>query len=519
MIINPTSRNRSVNTLQSQLTSNTRHLLRYLTVITLMFTSGCAVGPDFLRPVAPKVDNFTPEALPIQTTSAEIAGGEAQRFRSDSDVPDQWWTLFHSPALNSLIEKALKANPNLQAAEAALRQAQENVYAQQGAYYPSVEANFSLSRQQVAKEIQSPLNSQSTLFNLHTAQVLVSYSPDVFGLNKRQVESLKAQTDYQRFQLEAAHLTLSSNIVVAAVQEASLREQIKVTEALVKLESEQLDLLHRQVELGAVAEAAVVAQAATLAQTQATLPPLHKQLALQRDQLIVLAGDYPSNDLPEKFELSDLHLPVDLPVSLPSKLVEQRPDVRAAEEQLHAASAQVGVAQANRLPQFTLSAAYGFAGTTLGNLFSSANNFWSLAGGVTQPIFEGGILKHRKLAAEAAYDQAAAQYRATVLAAFQNVADSLRALEYDADIVKATLAAEQASKQSLDIAKRQLELGDISYFSILTTEQTYQQSVLNLQQALASRYSDTAALFQSLGGGWWNRADGVVKNITNSPPL
>lgn len=503
------------NALWSQPTGTFGRFYRCLPMAALLLTAGCAVGPDFLRPTTPKVEGYTSEPLPAQTISAGVAGGEAQRFKQDSDVPAQWWTLFHSPALNTLIEKALKANPNLQAAEAALRQAQENVYAQQGAYYPSVQASFAPTRQKVAKEIQSPLNSQQTLFNLHTAQVTVAYSPDVFGLNQRQVESLKAQTDFQRFQLEAAYLTISSNVVVAAVQEASLRAQIKATEELVKFESEQLDLLHRQFELGAIAEAAVVAQEATLAQTQATLPPLQKLLALQRDLLTVLSGDFPNNELHEKFELSALQLPLDLPVSLPSHLVEQRPDVRAAEEQLHAASAQIGVAQANMLPQFTLDAAFGFSGTSMAHLFSSANNFWSLAGGVTQPIFEGGMLRHRKLAAEAAYDQAAALYRATVIAAFQNVADTLRALEYDAETVKAALAAEQATKQSLSIARRQVELGDISYFALLSTEQAYQQSVLNLQQALATRYADTAALFQALGGGWWNRNDIVAGSAAN----
>ncbi len=483
------------------------HFLLAVCLIAAFSLTGCTSGPDFLRPNAPKVESYTLEPLPSETASAGVVGGEAQRFIQGADVPAQWWELFHSPELNALIEKALKVNPTIEAAQAALRQANENVYAQQGAYYPNVQANISSTRQQVAKEIQSPLNSQSNLFYLHSAQVTVAYSPDVFGFNQRQVESLKAQAEYQHFQLEAAQLTLSSNIVVAAVQEASLREQIKVTESLVALENEQLDLLHRQFELGAVAEAAVISQEALLAQVQTNLPALKKQLALQRDLLTSLAGEYPGNEIVQTFDLSKLQLPQEIPLSLPSKLVEQRPDVRAAEEQLHAASAQIGVAQANRLPQFTLSAAYGFSGTAISNLLNPGNNFWLLAGSVAQPVFDGGILKHRKQAAEAAYDQAAAQYKATVITAFQNVADALRALEYDADTVKATLAAERATKQTMDIARRQVELGDISYFALLTTEQAYQQSVLNLQQALASRYSDTAALFQALGGGWWHQGD------------
>jgi NodT family efflux transporter outer membrane factor (OMF) lipoprotein len=426
--------------------------------------------------------------------------------------------------LNSLIEQALKNNPSLQQAEAALRVAQETVYAQQGAYYPSVSANFTPTRQKEALgSVSSSAASGASLFNLHTAQLNVSYTADVFGGNRRQVESLQAQSDSQRFQLEAAYLTLTSNVVAAAVQEASLRAQIAAANTMIKVEQEQLNLFRRQLELGAVAEANVLAQVAALAQTQALLPPLQKQLAQQRDLLTALAGGFPGdvssnvsgnassnashNAAPEQFELSMLQLPQDLPVSLPSKLVEQRPDVRSAEEQLHAASALVGVAKANMLPQFTLSAAGGSMATQIGQLFKSGNGFWTLAGGITQPLFEGGALLHKKRAAEAAYDEAAAQYRGTVIAAFQNVADTLQALQFDADGLQAAVIAERAAADSLAIARRQVELGDIGYVSLLAAEQAYQQAVLTLVQAQANRYADTAALFQALGGGWWNRDD------------
>jgi NodT family efflux transporter outer membrane factor (OMF) lipoprotein len=299
-------------------------------------------------------------------------------------------------------------------------------------------------------------------------------------------------------------------VVAAAVQEASLRAQIAATEAMVKIEQEQLDLFRRQLALGAVPEANVVAQVAALAQTKALLPPLQKQLAQQRDLLAALAGRYPSDAAPEQFELAALQLPQELPLTLPSKLIEQRPDVRSAEEQLHAASAQIGVAKANMLPQFTLSADGGSMASVVSQLFKSGNGFWTVAGGITQPLFQGGTLLHKKRAAEAAYDEAAAQYRSTVLAAFQNVADTLQALQSDADALQAAAVAERATADSLAIAKRQVELGDIGYVALLASEQAYQQALTNLVQAQANRYTDTAALFQAVGGGWWNRTELAV---------
>ncbi|PRC91957.1 efflux transporter outer membrane subunit [Solimicrobium silvestre] len=478
----------------------------------LLLLSGCAVGPDFTRPAAPAVNGYTQEPLATKTVSAPVAGGEAQYFASAEHIPQQWWTLFQSPALNKLIEQALKNNPNLQQAEAALRVAQETVYAQQGAYYPSVSANFTPTRQKEAlNSVSSSAASGASLFNLHTAQLNVSYTADVFGNNRRQVENLQAQADSQRFLREAAYLTLTSNVVTAAVQEASLRAQISATNAMIKIEQEQLDLFQRQFELGAVAQANVVAQVATLAQTKAMLPPLQKQLAQQRDLLAALVGGFPGDPMPETFELSMLQLPRKLPVSLPSQLVQQRPDVRSAEEQLHAASALVGVAQSNMLPQFTLSASGGSMSTQISQLFSPGNSFWTLVGGITQPLFDGGTLLHKKRAAEAAYDEAAAQYRSTVISAFQNVADTLQALQFDADGLQTALIAERAAAESLAIARRQVELGDIGYVTLLAAEQSYQLSVLTLVQAQANRYADTAALFQAMGGGWWNQADNVAR--------
>jgi NodT family efflux transporter outer membrane factor (OMF) lipoprotein len=465
--------------------------------------SGCMVGPDFQRPAPPDVEGYTTEPLAEHTASAAVAGGAPQNFLADKDIPGEWWALFHSRPLNDLVEEALKANPDLDAAHAALRQAKENVYAEQGSLYPEVDASLSVSRQKISK---APAG-ESLTYSLFNASVPVSYTPDVFGGTRRQIESLEAQAENQRFQLEAAYLTVTSNVVTAAIQDASLRAQIAATEDIIRAESQQLDVLRQQFALGGVSKSDVLSQEATLRQAQATLPPLQKQLAQNRNLLTALAGRFPSRDRGEIFQLADLTLPEDLPVSLPSKLVEQRPDVQAAEATMHSTSAEIGVARANQFPQFTLSADVGTAATQVGSLATPGTAAWSVAATVLQPLFDAGTRLHRKRAAVAAYDEAAAQYRSTVLTAFQNVADTLRALQSDADALKAQVAAERSAADSLAIARQQFKVGAISYPSLLNAQETYLRTRISLVQAQATRYADTAALFQALGGGWWNRAD------------
>jgi NodT family efflux transporter outer membrane factor (OMF) lipoprotein len=486
-----------------------RGLSHVLLLTIALLPAACAVGPDFERPAAPDVEGYAPGPLSAKTTSADVAGGEEQRFVQSLDIPGQWWTLYRSQPLNALIEQALKNNPTLPAAEAVLRQAWENVYAAEGAFFPTAVAGFSPSRNKTATGVVfTSASSGKPWFTLHTAQVVVTYAPDVFGGTRREVESLMATAEFQRFQLEAAYLTLTSNVVAAAVQEASLRGQISATEEIIKIETQALDILRKQLELGQVAGAEVAAVEATLAQAQATLPPLQKQLALQRDLVTALIGRLPSQEPAEKFELASLQLPQELPVSLPSKLVEQRPDIQSAEAQLHAASAQIGVAVAAQLPQFTLTGNAGTTANQIGQLFTTPGTaFWTVAGNVAQTIFDAGTLLHKKRAADAIFDQTAAMYRSTVITAFQNVADALHAVQSDAETLKAAVAAERAAFKSLEIARRQLQLGAISYLGLLTAENTYQTALVALVQARAARYADTAALFQALGGGWWNRED------------
>ena len=486
-------------------------------IFILSLVSGCAVGPNFHRPAPPAVDGYMPQPLSAATATTNVSGGEEQRFVMDMMIPKKWWELFQSQPLNALIEKALKVNPSIDAAKAALRQAQENVAAQSGLYYPSVQAGYSVSRAKDSGVLSPVLSSGQQPYTLHTAQVNVGFVPDVFGGNRRQVESLQAQADFQRFQLEAAYLALTANVVAAAIQESSLRAQIAATEGIVKIETDMLGQLRKQFEVGYAAGPDVAAQEAALAQVQQTLPPLRKQLAQNRDLLIALAGRFPDKDLDETFELKALSLPQDLPVSLPSKLVEQRPDVRAAEEQLHSANAQVGVAVAAMLPNITLNADLGYTSTAISHLFTPGTSFWSLAANLTQPIFQGGTLLHKKRAAEAGLVEAEAQYRSTVITAFQNVADTLHALESDAEALKAAAAFEGAAKRSLDLVRKQFEVGYINYLALLSAEQVYQQAEINLVQAKTSRFVDTAALFMALGGGWWNDLEPASSTPSGAP--
>ncbi len=492
-----------------------RKMMRYrkplvtalLSLAASALLANCAVGPDFEKPAAPQVDLYTQKALPVTSGAIDVAGGEPQHFVAGQDIPGAWWEVFRSKPLNALIERSLKANPDIKAAQAALTVARENVLVQEGAYYPEVAGSFAAATQKTSAEISPTPSSGALYFNLYTPQVSVSYVPDVFGLNRRSVESLEAQAEQARFALAATHITLSANVVAAAIQEASLREQIAAAHRLVAINTDMLQILRDQFAKGYVGRLDVAAQESQLAQIAATLPPLLKQLAQQRDLLAALSGGFPGHGVPEQFELSSLQLPHDLPLSLPSRLVEQRPDVRQAEENLRAASAQIGIAVANRLPNITLAANAGTVALTAGQIFAGGAGFWTLAGAVTQPIFDGGALLHRERAARAAYTQAAEQYRSTVVTAFQNVADTLNALEQDADALTAAAAARDAAKISFDLTARQLKAGYTGNLALLNAEQTYQQAVISLIQARANRYADTAALFQALGGGWWNRKD------------
>jgi len=482
--------------------------------VTVTLLAGCTVGPEFHRPAAPALPSYARPSLAATTAAAAVTGGAAQRFVPDQELAAQWWTRFESLPLNALMEKALQASPTLVAAQAALRQALELVAAQRGAYYPTIQASYSPSRAKTSAVLSPTLSSNELLYDFHTAQATLSWMPDIFGGNRRQVEALIGTAEAQRFQLEAAYLILTTNLASAAIQEASVRGQLAATQEIIAISTQSLELTRRRYALGDVAQLDVAAQEAALAQVQLTLPPLQKQLEQTRDLLTALAGRFPSEPLTETFELAGLQLPEELPVGLPATLVAHRPDVRVAEAQLHAASAQIGVAIAARLPQITLTATYGGASTAFTQMFANGNPFWSLVGTVMQTVFAGGALLHKQRAAEAAFAQAAAQYRSTVLSAFQTVADALYALHADAATLQAAVAAEQAAKKSLDLTLMAQQLGAVNFLAVLSAQQTYRQALLTRVQAQEARLADTMALIQALESGWWNRQE----RETTPPP-
>ena len=480
-----------------------------------MLLTSCAVGPDFRVPAAPEVTRYTTEPLAPRTSSTDAPTGQPQRFVAGRDIPQDWWALLRSPKLNALIAQSLKNNPTLQSAIATLRAAKESVYAQEGKFFPFVQYDFNPTRQQTAAVI-SPVTSfvpAPNPFNLYTNQVLVSYTFDVWGLNRRTVESLKALADDQAFQVEAAYLTLSSSVALAAINEASLRGQIDATVEIIRINRKMLDILKQQFNTGYASRVDVALQEAALAQEEATLPPLRKALQQNRDLLSALAGVYTSQEPAETFKLADLQLPIDLPVSLPSQMIEQRPDVRAANQTLHSASALIGVATANMLPNFTINANAGYMNTVLTGLLLPSNTFWVLAGNATQTVFDAGTLLHTLRGTQATYDAAAWSYKSTVVGAVQNVTDSLRAIQNDADGLKAARDFERAAEISFDLSQQQMQTGYANILILLAAQQTYLQAIIQVVQARAARLSDTVALFTALGGGWWNRVQQPTEKI------
>ena len=476
--------------------------------------SACAVGPDFHAPEAPKVADaghpYTAAPLPAMAASNASPAYVAQHFVDGKDVSATWWEAFQSPALNALVQSALQHSPTVLAAQATLRQAEENYRADYGSkVFPSVGADLQAGRTRYAVAQGAGVPAGST-GNLFSAGLDLSYTLDIVGGNRRELEGVRAAIDYQRFQVEATWLSLTSSVVATAIQEASLRAQLKVTRDVVDNDNKSLKVIDAQVRLGALARGALLQQQTLIAQQQAQIPPLEKALAQTRHQLAVLAGRLPGDDGLPSFDIDALVLPRELPISVPSALVRQRPDVRSAEAQLHEASAQIGVATAALYPQITLSAGLDRQSFKIDKLFDTGTTGWSLAAGLVQPLFNGGALQAKKRAAVAAYDAAQAQYQSTVLNAFLNVANALRAIDTDADAVTANADAERLANEALGLVQRQYQLGAVSYLASLDAQRTYLSTRVALVQARAARFTDTAALFQALGGGWWNAPDAVA---------
>jgi NodT family efflux transporter outer membrane factor (OMF) lipoprotein len=479
--------------------SGARLLLQGLLVAPML--ASCALGPDFTPPELPPVAGYLP-AHERPPGRIYVPGG---------DIPARWWEVFRSRHLNDLVELGIAHNADLQAAEAAVRVAQASALAQRGSLFPQVAANWNTTRQRQPLATVTPTAAtNASVFSLHTAQVTVAYTLDVWGGTRRQIESLEAQAEALAFQREGVYLTLASNIALAAIQEASFRGQIAATRRLISAQTRLLEILRRQQSLGQIALPDVLVQETAAAQARLLLPPLERQLDQQRHLLAVLTGRFPSEAEEAIFQLGSFQLPRRLPLSLPADLVCQRPDVRAAEANVHAANAQIGVAIANRLPQITLTSNDGSTALAVSKLFAPGTNFWLVAGNAVQPIFDGGTLRYKQQGAEEAWVQSVAQYRSTVLVAFQNVADVLRALQADDRALSAAVAAERAAARSFDLVRRQLDQGQVSLPILLSAQQAYLQTSLARVQAEAARLSDIVALFQALGGGWWNRWEATV---------
>ena len=472
--------------------------------VCAMAVSGCAVGPDFHRPSPPAGQAYR-SPPPSEGQGAEPSGAEPQALVFGGELSNRWWTLFHSPALDALEDQALKANPDLAAAEASLRQAHQLYLAQKGALAPTVDLPGQALREKDSAALSPTLAQPVPVFTLYTGQLDVSYRLDLFGGVRRQVEQAGAQAEQQHFLYEAAYVSLTANVAAAAIQAASLNDQIRAQDAVIAEARDVLQIEQRREAEGQVAGADVAAQALAVTLAQAAMPPLRKALGQQEDLIAALIGKLPGEAPWLELTLADLSLPSTLPVSLPSHLVDQRPDIRAAEAALHAASAAVGAAEADRLPDLELTGSFGGASTTLADLLLHSNQAWAIAGGVTQPLFHGGALMHRQKAAEAALDQARAQYRSTVIAAFQNVADVLEAIHDDAAAYTAAVRTEEAARQALAIGQSRSRLGAISGADILVLEQAHQTALASRAQMQAARYADSVALYQALGGGWWDR--------------
>ena len=485
--------------------SGGRWALWVLRVASLFCTIGCTVGPDFVRPKAPPVERYTSGAEPTATVRAD---GKTQHFEPGANIVADWWRLFNSSKLDAVIREAVSNNPTLQAAQASLRQSQDNLRAGYGIFYPQLDANFDATRQKFSP-VRFGGSSASSIFNLFTLSTTISYALDVFGGERRVVESLQAQVDFQHYAVLGTYLTLTGNIVNTLIAQAGYREQIMATEQIISEIREQIRIYEIQEETGIVPYSNVLSLRSQLASIEATLPLLKQKLSQTEHLLATLVGHSPAEWNPAEVDLADFTLPLDLPITLPSDLVHQRPDILAAEAQLHGASADIGVATAALFPSFTLNGSYGFNNTSFNDLFRDTSSIWNLGANVTAPLFHGGSLWFKRKAAIEGYNQSLANYRQTVISSFAQVADTLRALEHDAEFLQAQSQALIAAEEALRLFQANYDAGIVTYLQILIANGQYHQAKIGYLQALAQRLQDSVALFVALGGGWWN-AEGRV---------
>lgn len=465
------------------------------------------VGPDFHSPAAPATDHYTNPPTPAKTMATPKAhnAGNAQAISLQHRIPQNWWYLFKSQQINDLVTQGLCNSPTLVAAKATLQEAQDTLQEQIGnLLFPAVNYNAQNQRVRTSGIAFGSPNTGNAVFSIYDTSLSVTYLLDVWGGSRRTIENLRAQVDYEQYEFLAAYLTLSSNIVTSSIAIASLHDQIVATQALIKDQSSILAIVKQQYHDGGVSYQDVLIQQTQLAQTQATLPPLQQALDQANHGLAVLVGNLTSEQKPLNLSLNQLTLPSNLPLSLPSDLVKQRPDIQASEALMHAAMANVGVATANLLPQIVLSAGNGYIATSLQDFISTTNNVWNIGAALTQPVFHGGALWSARKVAIDALKVASANYQQTVLTSFQNVADALTDIQQDAIEFNRQFAANTSAYKEMKIVQQQYKLGGVNYLTLLNAQEQYQETQLALIKAQAARYADTVSLYQALGGGWWH---------------
>ena len=487
-----------------------------LTLIVGSSLAACSLEPKLRVPPAPSNKMpYTAGKSPVKTVAPGGTAGEAQEIHYGTELHEQWWKLFHSKALDILISVGLKNSPTIAAAQAQIMEAQATARANASIFYPQITGNLQANRSKVTSVTFG--GSGGILYSLINGSVDVSYYPDIFGVNRLVYRNSEALVRYQQWELEAARLTLTGNIVTTAVGEAATEGQIRATQAIITNEKKLLELTEKQYQAGAIDYSTVMTQKGQMASELATLPPLEQQLAVYRHELAILVGAFPANAKHQTFTLTDLKLPEKLPVSLPSQLLKQRPDIRAVLSQMKAANAQIGETRAQFYPTVQLTASFGKAASHPGIFFDPVSSIWSLVGSMSQPLFEGGKLEAQKAEAHAAYDVVYAKYRSTVLNAFDQVANSLRAVEHDAQALAAQREALQASREALKLAEASYRVGVTDYLTLLTAEVQYSTAKIAEIRAQSQRYQDTAALLVALGGGWWNKPDVKTVSTTQQP--
>jgi NodT family efflux transporter outer membrane factor (OMF) lipoprotein len=480
-----------------------------------LLLGACAAGPDFVRPAVPGDTAYVPASSQPGKLDAL---GQAQQLDLHATLAADWWRLFGSPSIDMMVDTALAGNPGIQGAEATLRESQDNLRAGYGVFFPQVGIGVGATRQRETLA-RLGLSGAGSIFNLFTLGPTISYALDLFGAQRRTVEGLRATTDYQRYMLLAADITLTGNVINTAIAREAYAEQMEITQGLIDLQRDQLAITRTRADAGTVPYSAVASVRSALATTEAALPALEQHRDQADHLLSTLLGHTTGQGSVPGFRLDALHLPGNLPLSLPSDLVRQRPDILAAEAQLHVANANIGVATAALFPSFSLNGSYGTNGNTVSSLSQAQSKFWSAGVSGDWQVFQGGSAWFNRKAAQEAYSRSLSDYRQAVLGAFEQVADSLKALQHDALELDAQSEAMQASQEALKLTQANYAAGIAGYLDVLSADQQYQQSRLAYVQVMAQRYQDTVGLYVALGGGWWNATPptGLAGSARGSP--